>query len=228
MRHPGQDTREQQMVDDFSLDRAGWARFSLDRKRRFRLARSLVPGAMLAVNADHTVTFTMGGADLVRVVFLMINPSVADAFKPDRTVAKCIEFAKRWGAHITEVVNLFALISPYPTDLDAAYKAAPELERRAAVGMDIDANREILSACVGAKRVIAAWGNNGTRWGRDIEIMHMMQRWNVPLECLGLTGEEHPLHPLARGKMFIPLDREPMLFPQCTQEAQDYAADRGP
>lgn len=204
------------MVDEFSLDRTGWARFSLDRTRRYRLARSLVPGAFLAVKPDHTVTFTMEEAqrhELVRVVFLMINPSTADAFKPDRTVAKCCLFAQKWGAHIIEVVNLFTLVSPYPTDLDLAYAKAPELERRAAVGMDIDANREILSACIGAKRVIAAWGNNGSRWARDIEIMQMMQRWHVTMECLGETGELHPLHPLARGKMFIPLDREPIRFP---------------
>ena len=216
MNHPGQDTREHQMVDEFSLDGSGWARFSADRKKRFRLARSLVPGSTLAVNADHTVTFAMGGADLVRVVFLLINPSVADAFKPDRTVSKCMLFAQKWGAHILEVVNLFTLISPYPTDLDRAASAVMQSNSALlnyAVGTDIDANREILSACMGAKRVIAGWGNNGDRWGRDIEVMQMLQRWNVPLECLGLTGEDHPLHPLARGKAFIPLDREPVRFP---------------
>ncbi len=218
--NPVMAAREQRSVDEFSLDGTGWARFSLDRKKRFRLARSLVPGARLGVTADHRVTFTMEEAqrhELIRVVFLMINPSTADAFQPDRTVAKCIQFAEKWGAHILEVVNLFALISPYPTDLDRAYEFARApiagLDPREAVGMDVDANKEILAACIGAKRVIAAWGNNGSRWGRDIEVMQMMQRWNVQLECLGLTGELHPLHPLARGKWFIPLDREPIPFP---------------
>jgi hypothetical protein len=46
--------------------------------------------------------------NLGRVVFILLNPSTADAFKDDPTVKKCISFAKHWNFGSLEIVNLFA------------------------------------------------------------------------------------------------------------------------
>lgn len=175
------------MIDERSLDGFGSARFSDDRRLRYRLRRQI--GA-------NTTPWA------ARVVFVMLNPSTADAFKPDRTVSKCCEFARRWGASVLEVVNLFALVSPYPRDLDRAH------DRGESLGTDVAANMEILEACTGAARVIAAWGN-GARFGRDEEVRDLLWRHGIKLERLGLTQDGHPLHPLARGKSFIPLSTQP-------------------
>ncbi|MED1471772.1 DUF1643 domain-containing protein [Bacillus salipaludis] len=43
-----------------------------------------------------------------KVVFIMLNPSTADAYEDDRTTKRCIGFAKTWGAGSLEIVNVFA------------------------------------------------------------------------------------------------------------------------
>lgn len=194
------------MIDEFNADRTGWARFSADERFRYRLARSLVPGVALRIGLDDRVTLAIEEArrGIVRVVFVLCNPSTANAFKPDKTVSKCRAFAERWGAHVLEVVNPYALRSPYPTDLDVALKAGLSL------GTDGVADAAIIAACTGATRVIAGWGNNGTRIDRAAGVRRLLADNGIELEHLGLTKDGHPTHPLARGKRFIPLDREPV------------------
>lgn len=177
------------MIDERSTDGIGWARFSDDRKFRYRLSRVLHP-------------LTPREERLVRVTFVMLNPSTADAFKLDPTVRKCCEFARLWGADVLEVVNLFALRSPYPEDLDTAVE----------VGDDPANDEAIMEACTGAARVVAAWGNHGYRWGRGHIVADRLKLAGIPLSHLGMTGGGYPLHPLARGKAFIPLTREPQLW----------------
>lgn len=195
---------EADLIDEVSLDLTGWARFSADRTKRYRLGRVLDSGIGLRVEDGRVVAYHWAPDGVLlaprRVVFVMLNPSTADAFKPDRTIDKCVQFAQRWGAQVVEAVNLFAFRSPYPEDLDV-----PGLDR----GLDELADAQILDACRGAYRVIAAWGNHGWRAGRDQIVRRLLREQNIPLMTLGFTKEGRPLHPLARGKHFIPLEREP-------------------
>lgn len=192
------------MKDSYSDDRTGWARFSDDETMRYRLARSLLPGVSVTVTGDKVAL--EGHPDAKRTVFLMCNPSTADAFKLDKTVNKCGQFAELWGVQIYEVVNLYALRSPYPTDLDVAItKGEP-------IGINRAADEEILAACLGAGRVIAAWGNNGHRLGRAVHVRQFLRDHDIKLEHFGFTKEGYPLHPLARGKSWVPLDRVPQVW----------------
>jgi hypothetical protein len=43
-----------------------------------------------------------------RVVFVLLNPSTADEVEDDKTLNRCIDFAKCWGFGSLEIVNLFA------------------------------------------------------------------------------------------------------------------------
>jgi hypothetical protein len=199
------------MIDERSLDETGWALFSDDRKLRYRLARALVPGALEIVDG---VVVGLRGLDiesLARVVFLMLNPSTATAFKLDPTVLKCTKFARRWRAHVVEVVNLFALRSPYPEDL---IKLMDDDTGRLAVrrGAGLDNDKEIINACAGASLVIAAWGNHGHLANRASIVRGMLQMAGVTLHHLGTTSNGSPLHPLARGKSSIPIEREPVVW----------------
>lgn len=165
------------------------ARFSADRRYRYTLRRYL----------------SIPPKDGCRVVFVMLNPSTADAFKLDPTVSRCAEFARRWEMNAIDVVNLFALRSPHPDDL---LKVSHD-ER----GADRANDEAILETCRGAELVIAAWGNHGydRRTGsRALVVRPMLEKAGVELHHLGLSSLGSPLHPLARGKSFIPYDRKPV------------------
>ena len=225
------------MIDEFNHDGTGWARFSDDKLRRYRLGRILDPRVKID-HSEHVATgyrFDTDPCDCplrggyaprcisVRlsrhesaddwcncrchrsvgiVCFLLLNPSTADAWKPDQTVGKCVKFAQRWGAHVLEVVNLFAFRSPYPEDLEHA----------ADLGIDEAADKEILTACRSAYRVIASWGNHGSYQGRDEHVRELLRTAKIPLMHLGLSKFGQPLHTMARGKLLIPMDREPVLW----------------
>lgn len=192
------------MIDEYSPDGTGWARFSDDRNRRYRLRRYLTTAAL---NAWMARDAAMPRDQLRTAVFVLLNPSTADAFKPDPTVTKCAKFAQRWGMDVLEVVNLFAWRSPHPEDLDVH----PVSE----LGIDEVADQEILLACgtpSPGDRIIAAWGNHGWRHGRDQIVRQRLEAAGHTLLHFGLTKEARPLHTLARGKLLIPIDREPVAW----------------
>lgn len=176
---------EYTLIDEASPDGTGWARFSADRRLRYRLGRILGTG-------PRTRT----------IVFLMLNPSTADAFKPDNTISRCMEFARRWEGDVLEVVNLFAFRSPYPKDLKTADDRGD--------GPENDA--QILAACRHAHRVVAAWGTGGDLYSRAENVRAILRSAEIPLYHLGLSQDGHPKHPLARGKHYIPYTKELEVF----------------
>lgn len=177
------------MIDEYSQDRTGWARFSDDREFRYRLGRSLIPTPWDELSKIE---------GLVRIVWLMLNPSTADAFKLDPTIKKCVKFSLLWGAQAIEVVNLFAYRSPYPHDVARRPVGAR--------GDDWLNDEEILTACMHATKVIGAWGNHGTLDDRHETVRQLLESHEIKIWHLGKTGGEmQPKHPLARGKGFIPL-----------------------
>jgi len=117
------------------------------------------------------------------MVFIMLNPSVADAMRNDPTIRRCAGFARRERCGGLVVANLFALRSPRPAAL--AHHPDP-------VGPD---NDRILCAAVGrGAPVVAAWGSLGTLHGRDRAVTALLATQR--LYCLGLTSLGHPRHPL--------------------------------
>lgn len=194
------------MIDEFSRDGLGWARFSNDNLLRYRIGAILHPGVLQYGGWRDFALFGYGGtvhAGTVkinnRMVFLMCNPSDANAAKPDPTWSRCIKFAQREDAWIVEAVNLHAFKSPYPEDLK---NIAPEKR-----GIDALADAEILLACIGATRVVGAWGNHGVLDDRHLQVAKLLADAGVQLVHLGLTDSGQPKHPLARGKHRIPDDQ---------------------
>jgi hypothetical protein len=131
------------------------------------------------------------------VLFVMLNPSTADADTDDPTIRKCIGFAKRWGYGTLLVGNLYALRATDPRELDTA--PAP-------VGRD---NTDALYRLAGrADRVVAAWGakpNRGRYGRRAARVLDGLHDHDV--YALRLTKDGHPWHPL-----YVPYCVEPIVY----------------
>lgn len=52
-----------------------------------------------------------------KIMFIMLNPSTADANTDDATIRRCIAFAKLWGYGGIYVCNIFAFRSTNPKEL---------------------------------------------------------------------------------------------------------------
>lgn len=119
-------------------------------------------------------------------LFIMLNPSTADATKNDATVAKCGRLARRWGFGGIEVVNIFAIRGTDPKII----RQVPD-----PVGPGNDA--AILAAMRDPRcgAIVAAWGNHGKFAGRADQVWQML---NAGLKscCFRVSGQGEPEHPL--------------------------------
>ena len=118
------------------------------------------------------------------VLFVLLNPSTADAEHDDPTLRRCVGFARRWGFGGVEIVNLFALRATDPRHL-----------RNAVDPVGPDNNRQIRRAAQAAELVVAGWGNHGARDGRAAIVSRLLGRGRT-LHCLGVTRQGQPRHPL--------------------------------
>lgn len=129
-----------------------------------------------------------------RALFIMLNPSTADAFEDDRTTNRCIDFAKQFNCTSLEIINLFAYIS---TD----WTKVKNMGRDDAVGPKNDEYiREALNNC---NMVIAAWGDEAIthKSDRHIELItSVLNGYRKPIYCLGKTTRRQPRHPLFLAK----------------------------
>lgn len=141
------------------------ATFSPDGVYRYRLLRRWSRGA--------------------RVVWVMLNPSTADAQRDDPTIRRCIGFSRAWGFGAMEVVNLYALRATEP----GVVRGHDE-----PVGPEND--RYIVAAASRGAHVIAAWGAFPWAAARADHVLELLMRARRPVRCLGLTRGGHPRHPL--------------------------------
>lgn len=120
------------------------------------------------------------------LVWVMLNPSTADADTDDNTIRKCIYFTHREGFSRLTVVNLFAFRS---TDPDAML-ALPEDEARGP-----ENGSEIAAMARDADMIVCAWGNPGGKLIPEA-------LWPYRMKCyhLGLNGGGSPKHPLYLAK----------------------------
>lgn len=129
-------------------------------------------------------------AESPRGVFVMLNPSTADAEKDDPTIRKCMGFARRWGWQGFTVVNLFAYRATDPADLWVAFQRGEDI-----FGPE---NEATLAAVLESARgpVVAAWGAQMHPEVRA-RLAWLLARFSwVKWTSLGLTKDGHPRHPL--------------------------------
>jgi hypothetical protein len=118
-------------------------------------------------------------------LFIMLNPSTADAINNDPTIRRCISFAENAGCTSLVVVNLFALRATNPKELK---------KHKDPIGPENDFFIEKMIRM--HKRnfgiVVAAWGANPVAKERG---RALIEKYG-PFLCLGVTKNGNPKHPL--------------------------------
>ena len=135
-----------------------------------------------------------------RVLFIMLNPSTANAEKDDPTIRRCIGFAKDWGYGGIYVVNLFSLRATNPKEL----LTAPFV-----VGVENEKWFRRMSAL--AHLVVCAWGNSAIVNKLQKQLDHNWKplSWiDKPLHYLELSNDGTPKHPLYLSKTLTPIRYE--------------------
>lgn len=117
------------------------------------------------------------------VVWLLLNPSIADAIKLDPTLTRCMGFTKAWGGTRMDVVNIYALVSTDPRGL-----------REVIDPVGIKNDFHILKAIKEADIIVVGWGSCTFAVERAKQIKKMLRKFSV--QCLGTNTDGSPKHPL--------------------------------
>jgi hypothetical protein len=148
-------------------------RFSASRRHRFTLFRNFqVRDA--ARDPDHYVAF------------IGMNPSGATDVIADATVARCIDFAFRWGFGGFYMLNAFSLRATASSELQEFTPNLPENDAW------------IRKITASAARVVVAWGAPGHRDGRGAAVESLLRESCSPkiVFCFGRNKDGSPTHPL--------------------------------
>lgn len=136
------------------------------------------------------------------VVWVLLNPSIADGEREDPTLSRVINFSKAWGYGGLVVVNLFAYVATDPLDL--------LLPGREIVGPRTD--DYLHNELARGHATILAWGARGGHYpARVDEVLELVRAGDESrvrlrdqmrrgksggVQCLGTTAAGHPKHPL--------------------------------
>lgn len=139
-------------------------------------------------------------------VFVMLNPSTADATQDDPTVRRCRGFAERMGATELVIVNLYAYRTLSPRALEAA--------RAAGVDVVGPANDETIAAAArfavsAGGTVVAAWGAHPLAELRAGHVADLLTAHGATMLALEVTATGAPRHPL-----YLRADLEPTPWPR--------------
>lgn len=118
-----------------------------------------------------------------RLVFIMLNPSTADAETDDPTIRRCTGFAATLGYTGIIVLNLYAFRATQPAALWS--QSDP-------VG---PSNDMYLPALAGDDTIVCAWGANA-KPDRVAHVAALLREAGARLMCLGTTKSGAPRHPL--------------------------------
>jgi hypothetical protein len=150
-----------------------------------------VATATLSANEYYRYDLTrVWDLDRPWALWIMLNPSTADATADDPTIRRCRSFAQRWGRGGIVVVNLFAYRATDPADLPSVWQVACGPENQPTIRRWLNDPRINLA--------VAAWGNNWQNGGvrPRLNVERIAADAGHPLMCLGRTKAGQPRHPL--------------------------------
>lgn len=135
--------------------------------------------------------------DRTPAVWIMLNPSTADAAQDDPTIRRCISFSRGWGRGGIVVVNLYAYRATNPRELEKQHSGIEgPFGMLPAIGPEND--KYIEQALLNAGVVVAGWGSTPVIGIADrvVTIRGLVQASGNRLMCLNITQAGHPGHPL--------------------------------
>lgn len=157
------------------------------------------PTASADIDGEYRYTLSrVWDETLPMAVFVMLNPSKADAQLDDPTIRKCIGFARALGYGGIIVVNLFALRATDPKELRKhPFPVGP----RNAAAID-----EVVRKHGPTGIVICAWGSNVAAKTRAPLVLARLRAMGVQLCALRISKKSQcPEHPL-----YLPYELKPV------------------
>lgn len=121
------------------------------------------------------------------MIWVMLNPSVADARVDDPTIRRCVGFARREGCGGIEVLNLYALCATDPTAL---------VGHRDPEGPDNMVHWWSVLGAYGTAHLVVGWGAFQHRDLLRPKGLEMLAALQDEARCLGTTKAGAPRHPL--------------------------------
>ncbi len=158
-----------------SLNEAG-AHFNAERTRRYLLWRRIKENDDLPWNE---------GKDFV--LFIGLNPSIADEVRLDPTGYRCYDYARRWGYHFLLIGNLYAKISTVAKAVDFKFNDPDDR---------MNNDNELAQALGIADDTVLAWGTNADEEIVADFLRRTRQVKTRELRCLGVNKNGSPKHPL--------------------------------
>ena len=122
-----------------------------------------------------------------QALFILLNPSTADAHVDDPTLRRCMSFAQREGCAALEVVNLMAWRATSPADL-------PSDPIRACGPENLDHIRAAVVSTHGP--IIAGWGAHPMAATLAGALLTELRAMGRQVHALRLTKSGAPGHPL--------------------------------
>ena len=150
------------------------------------IEQSSKSSAQISPCGDYRYSLSRRWGEGPTCVFVMLNPSTADATEDDPTIRRCIGFAKREGCGGMDVVNLYSLRSPKPKMVAAHHRPhGPEAPRYVA---------DVLRSADGP--VICGWGADPLAREAQGYMLDLIRAAGHEPMCLGRTKGGAPRHPL--------------------------------
>lgn len=156
------------------------------------------PQSVYRYQLHRTIAEDGGDPSRRSLVFLLLNPSTADATNDDPTIRRCIGYGKRWGFTELKVGNIFAYRSTDPSQLNLCVDPVGPKN-----------NWHLVDMCENAERIVCGWGTGGpakkvTGW-RMTEVVKLLR--GHQLWALKVNDNGSPVHPLYQAA-----EREPFIW----------------
>ena len=111
------------------------------------------------------------------LLYLMLNPSVADEKKDDPTIRRLISFTKKFNYGGFLVGNIFTTITPNPKEIDRSK------------GISDKNFKELFKLINKVDQIVYAWGNT-------VEEPQLLKELVLKPKCFGKNLNGTPKHPL--------------------------------